>query len=788
MFVYHFMLFTRPQTLCNYLKVITAGSLLIFFISCGVIPKDYPRNKPFVYEYKINIEGNFNKEERNDLESRLVNQLDDSIRVRTIPNVFWQTLKNPPVYDSMAADRSIIYMRALLNSIGYFRDTINFDADTVFKSPDQYRTTVSFQVKPGNLTRLDSIGYKIDHSDLQHLTDSSRSATLLKKGGAFDKGVISGELDRLVEVYRNNGYMRFSREELIGLWDTLDITLLRPTLDPFEQLEILQKLRERRENPTANLEIQLRPGLDTTRLTKYYVGEITVYPDFNRDTLGLIPDSTMAGNVKVIYYRHLFRSKIFPPNIYLKQGELYRQRNYFRTINRFNSLGAWTLVNIESLPRRDEDTVDFRIKLSPAKKYTYSANLEGSINQTVLSGNLFGIAVNLGLQNRNFAKTANRANTNLRYGVEFGSDSAKKSFIQTRQLSFSHNISFPRVIFIGKYIQPKYKENARTILAFNTANTERRLLYNLNTVNASWGYEFQWRNQFLSVRIPNVEFSNLVKRDSLDRLIDNNPSLRNIFTDGFIFSTITSYTVLGGKNNNVNVFRTNAEFSGLLLGLMRNRFLDTNLYRFIKADVELARKIQIRKTSVVLRFFGGIGYELGSTKHPNKRNNLPFFKQYFAGGPNSMRAWRLRQLGPGSVIKPFSDTSGIPDRYGDVQIEGNVEYRFPITRIGGVRLNGALFTDIGNIWFLKSAASPNPEEVFSFNRLGKDIAVGVGAGLRVDFGFFVVRLDYGYKAKDPSPSPANAASQNKWFYDWKPFGGQLQLGINYPFISDLFTR
>jgi outer membrane protein assembly factor BamA len=313
------------------------------------------------------------------------------------------------------------------------------------------------------------------------------------------------------------------------------------------------------------------------------------------------------------------------------------------------------------------------------------------------------------------------------------------------------------------------------------------LLYNLNTVNASWGYEFQWKNKFLSVRIPNIEYSFLVKRDSLDKLIMNNPSLKSVFTDGFVFSTITSYTVIGGKNNNTNVFRFNAEASGLLLGLLRNRFLDTNLYRFIKVDAEFARKIQIRKTSVVLRLFAGVGYELGSTKHPDKRNNLPFFKQYFAGGPNSMRAWRLRQLGPGSVKKEFSGSLGTPDRYGDVQLEGNIEYRFPITKIGGVRLNGALFTDIGNIWFLKSAAGL-PEEVFSFSRLGKDIAVGIGGGLRVDFGFFVVRLDYAYKAKNPSPAPADSASQNKWFYDWKPLNGQLQLGINYPFISDLFTK
>ena len=116
-----------------------------------------------------------------------------------------------------------------------------------------------------------------------------------------------------------------------------------------------------------------------------------------------------------------------------------------------------------------------------------------------------------------------------------------------------------------------------------------------------------------------------------------------------------------------------------------------------------------------------------------------------------------------------------------MQLETNVEYRFPFVTIEGKKGNGALFSDIGNIWYLKKDAGA-PEEVFKFSRLPKDIAIDVGAGIRVDFSFLVIRLDYAYKAKDPSPDLAHAAGQNKWFYDWKPLKGQLQLGIGYPFI------
>ena len=139
----------------------------------------------------------------------------------------------------------------------------------------------------------------------------------------------------------------------------------------------------------------------------------------------------------------------------------------------------------------------------------------------------------------------------------------------------------------------------------------------------------------------------------------------------------------------------------------------------------------------------------------------------------------IAQTGPGSSVKDFSLN---PERYGDVQLEANIEWRFPLTTISGVKINGALFTDMGNVWFLKEAKASGrlPEEVFNFSRLGKDIAIGAGMGLRIDFNFFIIRFDYSYKVKDPSPD--DLIKQNKWFYNWKLNNGQFQLGIGYPFI------
>ena len=319
----------------------------------------------------------------------------------------------------------------------------------------------------------------------------------------------------------------------------------------------------------ANLEIRLR-SVDSVKLTKFYMGNVTVYPDYIPDTLGLTRKVTVVEGITVVQHRNRFKPKIFPPNIYLPKDSLYRQRRYIRTINRFNLLGTWRMVNIDQLLRGD--TVDFLIRLTPAKKYSFNTNLEGSINQSAIAGNLFGVGVNVGLQNRNFAKAANMTNSNLRYGVELGKTLGTGQFIQTQQVSFSHNIFFPRFVPGTKLIRENYRDNFRTLFSFNAANTERRLLYNLTTVNGAWGYEFQRRKVLIKRKISNIEYSYLNRRDSLNKLITANPSLRNIFTDGFIASTIANFTLSGGQRNKLNIFRANFEQSGLLTGIDQKFF------------------------------------------------------------------------------------------------------------------------------------------------------------------------------------------------------------------------
>ncbi|HEY0058066.1 MAG TPA: BamA/TamA family outer membrane protein, partial [Flavisolibacter sp.] len=509
----------------------------------------------------------------------------------------------------------------------------------------------------------------------------------------------------------------------------------------------------------------------------YFVGNVTVYPDLTPDTAQFAPVIKRIRNNTIITYQNLFKSRVILENSFLQRGDLYRQRNYLKTLNRFNGLGTFRLASIDAVPREETDTVDFVVKLTPSDKYVFEGNVEGSQNWgnvgTIFSsGNQIG--VNLGLQNRNFARGANLASTNARFGI--GLNAAKNDF-QTLQYSLSHVVTFPRAIPRFKFLSQPLKENAQTSLALNLSILDISELLYLATINASWGYRFSWQNYQLSLRIPNIEFASLQRRKELDRLIDTNQSYRYIFNDGFISSTITGLTITGGRRDVTNIARFNLEPSGLISGLFHSRFLDSNLKRFIKFDADFRQNYKIRRSAFAWRVLLGTSYPMPLFKTDTSNFALPFFKAYSAGGANSMRAWQLRRLGPGSSVRSY-DPREAPDRFGDMQLELNAEYRFFIAELGVLKVNSAFFTDIGNIWTLRK----NPDFVggeFRFDKLWKDLAIGAGTGLRLDFGLFLVRVDAAYKIKDPSP--ADIRDQNKFLPYRRLADAQIQLGVNYPF-------
>jgi outer membrane protein assembly factor BamA len=353
------------------------------------------------------------------------------------------------------------------------------------------------------------------------------------------------------------------------------------------------------------------------------------------------------------------------------------------------------------------------------------------------------------------------------------------------QTSLSHTINFPRLIQPFKLKKMDSLLVGRTQLNFNAAYTDRKDYYGLRSLNGSWGYEFSklgkkphTTHTWFYTPI-NVEYVQLIKRARLDTLLQSIPNLAFSFNTGLVVSQILSYNFSQLKNNKKNDFRVTVEESGGLLGLVH--FFDTqaNLFRFVKVDADYRHLISYKKSALAFRLYAGAGAPYGRDANGNAEKQLPFFKSFYAGGPNSMRGWQVRQLGVGS--SQYFDTvkNGPLDRFGDIQLEGNAEYRFNLGTLFGVKLKSAVFTDVGNIWYRNNLGDYRLDgSEFALNKLGRDLAIDAGTSLRIDFDYFLIRFDWAYKMKDP----IYYYKTNKgWFNDLELFKGQFQLGVNYPF-------
>ena len=772
--------------------------LFLSLSSCSILKntvvKNYPVNKPFVFENNIALNGDLTKDERGRLSADLLNYWDDSLKVRSTQRLgIFYKIKNPPVFDSNNIVRSIGFMNAYLNSQGYyyatFSDTVKMD--TV---KDQIRTTIDMNINIGKNITIDSVAFDMGDSILQQLTLSEKKSTLLKKGSPYTKQSIGSELDRLVNLYRQNGYFNFTREDILVVVDTTDAKLLKLTLDPFKQAQIIAEAeRNRRINPKWDITVIQKPGLDSSKLTQYHIGKLYYYPE---TSINDVPDSLFKRkdflefrrNELVMRYKQgKFTYQPLLEHTFLHNGDLYNENNYFKTVNVLGQIGAWQQIDGRPIIR-GKDSLDLYFYMVPAIKQNYTIDLEGSRNTADFGlGNLWGISTNLTYNNKNVWKRAIQSLTSFRTGVELNIlTSNKDPLLQTFLISLGHTYVFPKLVLPFKgWKGLESLDNKRTLLSINGSYVNRRQYYQLRTLVTSWGYEWKKGVNTWLYKPFNLELYAIDKLPELDTLIQLNPFLKASFNEGKVVSQSITFIKnfnSAANQNKSHYIRMGVEEAGGLFGLIPG--LKNDIYRYVKLEAEYRKLIKKRKTEIAWRVFAGLGYNYGSDSAIGY--TLPFFKQFTAGGPYSMRAWGLRQLGLGSSIRSDTiSTTNYRDRFGDMQLEANFEYRFPLATIAGVKIASALFTDIGNIWNTKKdGADPNAK--FSLNKLYNDLAIGAGTGLRIDFSYFLIRFDAAYKLKDPArQTPGGWTSGFKWTElrqnGLKVNNVSFQLGIGLPF-------
>ncbi len=796
-------------------KIHSSSIKYLFFVvlsisllsSCTIVRK-YQPNKPFVYKNSIKIKGDLRGINTRELRTRLATQIEDSVKpvyksVMFVRNI----MTGPAVFDSNYVKQTVFNMNNLLHNIGYYRGDViaEWDTTVIGKKADQQRVHVRYKVETGKPFLIDSISYVFTDSNLQRIAEASLGKSLLKKSARYNRQLVDEELNRLIELFRDNGYYSINREVVRAQLDTLDVSLIDVSLDPFEVLRQQLEAGKRSEQPTINIAILQIPVKDTSLVQTYEIGDVNIFPDVPAELTpgrsGITPEE--HDGYKIFNRYNLFRPDFLTQRVLLKPGDLYRVSNYNRTLLKYNRIEAWQSVNINSRLDDSTKTVDFFIRMVPARKYFFSVDFEGSSILTaqdqIFSAGNKGLALSFSFKNRNFAKRALQLENVLRTGVEF----TNFSRILSSEIGLRNRLVFPSLLI--PFFNPEAQRdfiNAKTYLSLDLSYIDRHQFYKINNLNTYLGYEFQRKaNENWQVRFPNVEYTRIYDTDiGFGQLIMDYPLLAYSYNDGLILGTNATYTKRLNSANpkSFGMVKIYAEESGLLTGALLKNLTATgqplsSLFRFIKLSADYRKYYNMHRTSWAFRVFGGYGIAF-ETESRKGEISLPFFRQFFSGGPNSMRGWHLRKLGPGSSI--FYDTirfrtyntdppavieKRFDDRYADIQLEANIEYRFDIFPVYGYWLKGALFTDIGNVWVRKSNEPEFVDGVFKLNRLYTDIAVAGGGGLRLDFKFFLLRFDLGWRLKDPLYSQSVHSSEGGWFIRENMKTPTFQFGIGYPF-------
>ncbi|MEO5890273.1 MAG: BamA/TamA family outer membrane protein [Ferruginibacter sp.] len=759
----------------------------LLFTSC-TIPIKYQKNKPFVFKNNIDVKGgHFTKDQRNSLKQKLYGQLDDSAKVNTKDYLFLLHLtKRPPAYDSGYSALSAKNMKGSMLHLGYYGSAVTFMADTVHNGQKQ-PVTINYTVEAGNPTLIDTVSYLLKKPELQQLALDTRPQSFLVKGNPVTKVDILSEMSRLVVLYRNNGFYKFTSDDLKMRGDTTIAALTNISDDPFENFQLLEEASLKRDKPTVKLAMILNPAGDTLRLKKYHINSVVIYPDFTaadvNDNTPYIEDT--ARGFLIRYHKKFIRNGFLVRNMAFNRGDVYSQENYAKTINNFSKSGVWQNTNIQVDEVKDSSgKINMTIQLVPAKKFGFEANIEASYsansntnNATIANaGNLLGLSTNLSLQNRNVGKSGSKMTHALRAGVELNLNSQQGADrkLNSEELSYTNTISFPRLLGPIKWFYPNNRQAPRqsvskllqrrdslanflsqqTFINVVPAYSNRLDLFEQLSASVAFGNEFTKTihpNRKNTFKFINVEYSYLYNQsDSFKRTLDSNAYLRYSFNTalviGFLNYSYASTYVNPKKPNRQRTLRWNIEESGLLLG--RLGLFKKQLRQFIKTDAEYTFTVEKPKSSRIFRIFAGVGIPIGKGD-----SSLPFFKQYFAGGANSMRGWPIRGIGPGAKpLAPYNSLA-LNDRTGDVRIEINGEYRYDIVQIipNSLVLKGALFVDAGNVWnFKNTSVSGGTDSLqFNFRRLYQQLGVTAGTGFRFDFNYFLIRFDLGFRFKRP---------------------------------------
>ncbi len=676
----------------------------------------------------------------------------------------------PVVFDPNLVEDSRENIATHLKYVGYYGSEVQASVEV-----RKQQTIVDYNVTLGKQYPICRIFYEVDDPALAEEIYRDSVNSLIKIGTPLSEDLLDRESERSAAYLRDCGYYEFTKNYYFFAADTVSV--------PGSAL-LKVEVRNYTRNETPD---------DARSHRRFYFGNVQIYPvsdniRYRASVSRKIPqilDTVRYENITILYDR---KRKIRPSVLYkmnrIEPGQTYSESIVNSTYQRMSNLRLYNSVSVE-LTKADTNVVDCMIRLLPAKVNGYKINLEASTNST----GLIGISPTISYNNRNIFKGGEWLSLSVMGNFQFSVRDATRA----TEFGASAGLSFPTFVLLPdrmfKNIVP------RTDMEL-TYNYQRRPEYTRNMIGANfgWNWSSQSNKYYFKVVPIQINIVNLPVYSDAFLASLTNPFVREAYKNHFELGLGFDVQYISDPSINPAGSFFKADFQFDLAGNLLSAFnsmmpVDSTGFRtiwnspysqFVRAELSLAYTWKFGKENrqaLAVRALGGAGYAYGNSM------KMPFERLFWAGGANSLRGWTARGVGPGT--SPMDTTFSIPNQTGDMRLEANIEYRFPLFSI----FRGAVFADWGNVWNIDrtgrnhqsmegSQEDQSAEELsyFSLKNMFRTSALSWGVGIRMDLNFVVVRFDLGIKLYDPSVQQWQHVSS--WF---RRGGYAFQFGIGYPF-------
>ena len=635
----------------------------------------------------------------------------------------------PVVYEAEQVDNSILNLENRLEYLGYFDSKVESRISVKRK-----KVNVTYEVTLGKRYPIKQLSITLpEGGEFSEAFLKDTSAMTVKVGDYLSESALEAETERSSADMRNKGFYTFNKNYYFFEADTLtypDSALLHLTVNEYTR------------NETAK---------EAEPIRKFYFNDVSI---------------TYPKTLKI-------KDKVLKELNTIIPGAPYSSDIVNQTYSRLASLRVFNSVNI-GMSKADTNLVDCSISLSQSKLQGFKVNLEGSTN----SSGLLGVSPQLSYYHKNIFRGGEWLNLSFMGNFQFKFNDS----VRSNEFGVSAGLSFPK-FFPLPY---RYFKGAIPRTDINLSyNYQDRPEYTRNIISTSYGYNGRVGDRFYYQAYP-LQL-NIVRLFNLDpdfyKTLANDPFLRYAYQDHFdLGSGMTLYyTTDAASIPTESFFYTRFQFdiAGNMLSLFKPlmkrdqdgfaTIWNTPYSQFVRSEITLGRTWIFGRNggqAIATRLLAGAGYAYGNS------SALPFEKHFYGGGSNSLRGWQARTVGPG--LSPMDTSFVIPNQTGDMKLEANIEYRFNMFW----KVAGAVFVDAGNVWTLKDdGTQAGKESMLRWDTFGESIAANWGVGLRLNFGFMLLRLDLGLKVHDPARE-IKWVGPDQWF---KRDGYALHFGVGYPF-------